>query len=282
MQPQKNKIPRVSVVMATFNEPEDIIRPAIESIMRQTLTDWELLIIDDSTTSETIKAINELANKDSRIIVIRKPSRIGFVKALNTGLRKARGAYIARMDGDDISKPDRFRIQINFLDNNSQYDVVGGAMNIINREGNIISHRSYPSSSLSLKLWTILRSPLAHPSVMMRRKIIDNGFFYDKNFSRSEDLELWLRLMKNGYRFYNLSIPLLKYRVIGDLEKKRPRDQFIYNYKARLKNFSWKSPITSIVSLFISITYLTTPRFIIKFIYSWENNRKIIPQRINQ
>ena len=98
--------PLVSVVMATFNESAIIIRKSIESILSQTLSDFELLIIDDSTKNETKKVIDELS-KDSRIRVIRGKKRIGFAKGLNLGFNQARGKYNARLDGDDISMKNR-------------------------------------------------------------------------------------------------------------------------------------------------------------------------------
>lgn len=262
--------PVVSVVMATYNETADFIRCSIESILGQTFQDLELLIIDDSTNLETILTIDELAN-DSRIITIREPMRIGFVKALNIGLKKAKGKYIARMDGDDIAEKNRLELQVSFLEQNPCYSVVGGAMNIINEEGVITSRRSYPASSFKLNLWSVFRNPIAHPTVMFRRNIVDQGLFYDETLMKSEDLEFWLRLMKNGYKLYNLPDILLNFRVSGDLGTKRAGDNFIYNYKARYKNFSWKSPVRSFLSLCMAKAYILMPEYIIKKVYAFEN-----------
>lgn len=256
--------------MATYNEPFDIIHQAIESILKQTLSDFELLIIDDSSDPETIRAINELAH-DARVKVIREIQRIGFVKALNIGLKQGKGKYFARMDGDDISARNRLELQVKFLEENPQYSVVGGAMNIINSEGVITSQRFYPVSSFKINLWTIFRSPVSHPTVMMRREIVDKGFFYDESFSKAEDMEFWLRLMKNGYKFYNLSDILLNYRVCFDFTKKRSGKHFINNYRARYINFSWKYPIRSILSICFAGIYVIIPDFIKGKIYLLEN-----------
>ena len=262
--------PLVSVVMATFNEAPATIKESINSIIDQTLYDLELLIIDDSTEQDTIESINSFVS-DKRVIVIRSENKVGFVNALNIGLKRARGKYIARMDGDDISQRDRFRLQTSFMELNPQYSVVGGAMAIMNEEGIITNKRSYPASSLKLRLWSIFRSPLAHPTVMMKREIVDLGYLYDTNYCRAEDLELWLRLVKNGYEIYNLPDILLNYRISNNFIKKRSGQHHINNFKARYKNFTWRYPIISILSLLVSGFYFLIPGFIKKLIYSIEN-----------
>ncbi|MDP4239921.1 MAG: glycosyltransferase [Bacteroidota bacterium] len=264
--------PIVSVVMATFNEPKEVISLAINSILSQTFTDLELLIIDDSTDIETIKTINELA-LDKRIIVYRESERIGFVRALNLGLRKAKGKYIARMDGDDISIINRLNIQVSFLEQNPEYAVVGGAINIMNNRGVITSQRFYPTSSFKLNMWSIFRSPFAHPTVMMRREIVDKGFLYNENFVKSEDLEFWMRLMKNNYKFYNLKNILLNFRIGEDFGNKRSGSQLKSNYRARYLNFSWDSPFRSILSLLVARIYTITPQTFIKNFYKFENTK---------
>jgi len=272
MKNSKVETPLVSVVMATYNEPKEVIRLAINSILQQTFTDLELLIIDDSTNTETINTINELAI-DKRVVIIREEKRIGFVKALNIGLRMAKGIYIARMDGDDIAEKKRFELQVSFLKNNLRFSVVGGSMNIINENGNITSQRTYPTSSFQLNLWSIYRNPLAHPTVMFRRDIVDDGFFYDERFVKCEDLEFWLRLKKKGFRLYNLPDVLLNFRVNDDLIGKRTGEHLIYNYKARYLNFSWKSPISCLLSLIISKAYIILPKYLVKKAYAIENKK---------
>ncbi|KAA6306833.1 hypothetical protein EZS27_041503, partial [termite gut metagenome] len=229
--------PLISVVMATFNEPVEYITASIKSILEQTYSNLEFIIADDSINIDTIEAINSFA-KDKRIKIIRKNYRMGFVKALNEGLKVAKGEYIARMDGDDISEKNRLYTQLKFLESHKDIDVLGGAMNIINENENIISKRNYPINNIWLLIWTIFRNPLAHPSVMFRRKIIDLNFFYDESFCKAEDLEFWLRLRKNNFKITNISQVLLNYRVVGDLSTKRIGENFKFNYKARIKNLS--------------------------------------------
>jgi glycosyltransferase involved in cell wall biosynthesis len=263
--------PLVSVVMAIFNESPEYITQSINSILNQTVSDFELLLIDDSTSADTIAAVDALVKIDPRIKLIRGKDRFGFVKALNIGLKQARGKYIARMDGDDISLPKRFELQTAFLEDSADISVVGGSMNIINNAGEIISHRSYATSFFKVLLFAMIRNPLAHPTVMFRREIIENGFYYDETFIKAEDLELWLRLIKNGHKISNISNTLLAYRVEGNLACKRNNENFVYNYKARKKNITWRLPLWSLASIVISKIYTILPEKFIRAVYKKEN-----------
>lgn len=266
--------PVVSVVMATFNESAEIIKKSIESILNQTFTNFELLIIDDSTKEET-KMVIDSFSEDVRVRVIRGKKRIGFAKGLNLGFSQAKGQYIARIDGDDISIKNRLELQVNYLKKHPNISVVGGSMYIINETDQIISKRKYPTSKLMLKCFSTFRNPLAHPTVMIRKVCVDKGFYYDESFCKAEDLELWLRLQKNGYHIANMPIFLINYRICGDLSLKRTSDNWVYNLKARTKNFSRKDPLFSIIGIIISFVYTKLPKTIIRATYNKENNNNM-------
>ncbi len=267
--------PLVSVVMATFNESAEYITASIESILNQNYQNWELIIADDSTRLETVSVIDSLAGRDNRIFVLRHSERMGFVCALNEGLKRARGKYIARMDGDDISLPDRFQREVDYLERHEEVSVLGGAMNIINKKGKIVSYRNYPQKGMKLLLWSILRNPLAHPTVMFRSAIVQSGMYYDVKQKKAEDIEFWLRLQKNGYQIENLPNTILNYRVEGDLSLKRNKEQWKYNFIARKKNFNWNHPLCSSLSIIVSLLFVLAPSSIIKRIYRQENSKAI-------
>jgi glycosyltransferase involved in cell wall biosynthesis len=263
--------PVVSVVMATYNEPVDFIVSAIESVLNQTIRNIELIIVDDSTNKETIVAIDNY-NKDSRVIIIRDTKKIGFVPALNIGLKLAKGDYIARMDSDDISELNRLEREVLFLEENNKYSIVCTAIKIINENGVITSQRIFPPFSALYKIYAVFRCPFSHPTLLMRREIVDKGFYYDENFKKSEDAEFWLRLMKNGYLLTNTTEFLLRYRVCGDLSSKRRNEHWFFNHKARVKNFSFKYPLFSVMSVIVSfIYYKLTPRFMMTIWYKFQN-----------
>lgn len=258
--------------MATFNEPVEYLKASIESILNQTYKNFEFIIIDDSTNPDTIKVINFYAN-DDKISIIRGNSRMGFTRALNEGLKKAKGQYIVRMDGDDISLKDRFEKQLEYLNQHKEIDILGGNMLIMNENGTIISQRKYPKKGLLLNLNSIFRSPVAHPTVMFRRSIIEDHQFYDESFAKAEDIEFWFRLRNKGFVIENLPVNLLCFRISGDLAKKRNVEHFSYNYKARYKNFSWKYFYVDIPSIIATKLYLSIPKKLITYIYSIENKK---------
>lgn len=265
-----NKKPLISVIMATFNEKPEFITESIQSILNQNYTNFEFIILDDSTKEETKTAIDKMASQDSRINVIRKNERMGFVPALNEGLRIAKGDFIARMDGDDISYPYRFEMQLKYFSEHPTVDILGGALDIIDEEGEIISQRIYPLQGLPLKFYTILRDPIAHPTVMMRRERLDQ-LQYDESYRRGEDIELWLRLRNKGANIRNIDKPLIRYRVIPNMETKRDSFHFKYVYQARLTNFNWKHCGFDIPSLIAAYIYQRLPNSLVRYIYGKEN-----------
>lgn len=275
MMQEMQEQPLVSVVMATFNEPVVIITKSIESILNQSYQNLELLIADDSYSSETIAVIDAFAARDPRMVVIRKSGRMGFVRSLNEGLRIAKGKYIARMDGDDESVTNRIEKQVSFMERNARCAILGGAMNVIDETDQIVSYRFYPSSGIQLLLWMAFRNPLAHPTVMFRRNIVDEGFYYDETFNRAEDVEYWLRLRNNGFRIMNMKDTLLNYRVIGDLAAKRDKIHFKYNYLARKKNFSKRYVVLDGVSLLVAKLYACMSEKMRTFVYARENKKSI-------
>lgn len=263
--------PLVSVVMATFNESPPIINRALESIVQQTYTNWELHILDDSTKEDTKKEIDAFS-KDYRIHVHRFPKRVGFIKSLNIGLEASAGKYIARMDGDDFSLPDRFEKEVSYLEKHPEVMVVGGQMNIMDENERIISSRSYPTGGLKFYLFSCARNPLAHPTVMMRRDVVDKGYRYDETLQMSEDLDLWLRLLNDGYKLANIPDTVLNYRVMDNFLKKRSSDiQREVMAEVRRRNFDKRNLVHSILSMFSGWLFTHVPRGVIDFAYKTEN-----------
>lgn len=267
------KTPLVSVVMATYNDGAEYIKCAIESILKQTYENVELLVVDDSTDEATIKAIDAFSS-DGRVHIIRSDKKNGFVPSLNIGLRAAKGEFVARMDGDDIAKTDRFEKQVKFLQAHENVDVIGGNINIINESNEVISYRNYPERGIKFFIYSVLRSPLAHPTVMFRRRVVDEGFFYDENLKKSEDLDLWLRLLNASYVIQNIPETLLDYRVASDFgDKRTDRSQIDAVGAVRRKNFSAKRFFFSVLSVLATTVFSIVPESMIKGIYKKENSK---------
>lgn len=268
-----DKKPLVSVIMATYNEPESFIKSSIASILAQTYRNWELLIADDSTQPDTIRVINDFAEQDSRIRILRKNSRMGFVPALNYALDNAKGDLLARMDGDDVSYPDRIEKQVTFALHNPKIDLWGGSMKIMDEQGRIISERHYPCASSCIKRMFVFRSPFSHPTIMFRRSIITSGLRYDPQYKRAEDIDFYYRVYKAGFRFGNMPDFLLKYRTVGDQQHKRPHAQWVWNNRARFHNFIFRKPFFSAMALLVSCIYVCVPSSVVSLFYRKENSK---------
>ncbi len=202
------KNPKLSVVMPVFNS-EKYLKQSVKSVLNQTYKDFEFIIINDGSTDKTLSIIKTF--KDSRIKIISNKKNLGVAKSLNLGLKKSKGEYVARFDGDDISFPDRFETQVNFLNKNKEYVLVGSQADLIDGKGNLIRKTSLPESDLKIRNKIIFRNPIIHPSVMFRKNVVFYLKGYREIFNGAEDYDLWFRLLKFG-KFKNFSTPLIKRR----------------------------------------------------------------------
>jgi len=204
--------PFVTILMPAYNS-EKFIDSAIKSILGQSYKNFEFLIILDPSTDDTEKII-EMAN-DPRIKLIKNKERIGLIKSLNLGIELSEGNYIARMDSDDISDPDRISQQVQFLEKNEMIDICGtsytnkplGQMSILFSE---LLSRFFSSPNM-IQSALFFRSPIGHPTVMVRTSVLKKNF-YSAEYRTCEDYELWVRLSDN-HKFSILTKTLLFYRV---------------------------------------------------------------------
>jgi len=261
----------VSVVMATYNDPLDYLTLSVESIIKQTYKNWELLIVDDSTKSEVIDTLDTFGKKDSRIKIVRKNNKLGFVKSLNVGIHESCGTYIARMDSDDISKLNRLEKEVAFLEENKDIDIVGSNIEIIDEKSTVIGNRIYEVEEYKIKRNSFFRNPLAHPSVMYRRQSIIKLGGYDEKYKMAEDYELWLRALKSGMKISNIPEVLLSYRMGGDYYKKRSKENWKYNILAKKKNFYWSAYNIGGVSL--SFILYNLPTIFIRKLYEIDRKK---------
>jgi hypothetical protein len=204
--------PCVSVVMPVFNG-ERYLEEAVRSILDQTFSDFEFIIIDDGSTDRTRAILKSYT--DGRIKVVDQRHR-GIIASLNQGLAIARGQYVARMDSDDIAMPDRLDKQVAFLRANPEIGILGTACQLIDAHGRVLALRQWPLDDLGIHWASLLSSPFGHPTVMLYREIlIKNGLKYTEAFQMVEDYDLWARAL-NYTRGRNLREPLLQYRVHDD------------------------------------------------------------------
>lgn len=206
--------PRISVILP-FYDPGQELSEAILSISRQSFGDWELLLVNNNANAKATRIAEEMSKADARIKLLYEPVQ-GIAHALNTGLLHARAELIARMDADDFSHPMRFEKQIRFLVANPEVDVVSTQTSFFSSMGmsegydiftqwqnNIITPEEHYISRF-------IESPLAHPTVMFRKKLIEKyGPYSTANVP--EDYELWLRWFDKSIKFYKIPEPLLQW-----------------------------------------------------------------------
>ncbi len=200
---------KISVVLPVYNPEKQWLKEAIESILNQTYKDFELLILDDGSKDNIEEIINEYNTQKEygdKIKFIKLPHK-GIAQTLNRGFDEARGEYIARMDADDISHPDRFKIQVEFLDNNPEYSIVGCSIELFGDKKEVWYYPQTP------KYFDFIKGCfIAHPSVMLRKKDFEKYNLRYKTDVVCEDYELWSRAIRH-LKFYNLQQILLKYRT---------------------------------------------------------------------
>ena len=206
-------IPLVSVVMPARNAGR-FVDSAIRSVLTQTFPDFELLVIDDGSDDDTRAICARFASSDARMVVATNPGR-GLVEALNHGLHRARGRYIARMDADDICLPERFARQVDLLGSNGDMSVVGSWADIIDERGATIGAMTPPTDPKDVRIELMRRSCIVHPSAMIRSETIRRVGGYRRAFVGCEDYDLWLRISEVA-DLANLGDVLLLYRMHDD------------------------------------------------------------------
>ena len=205
--------PAISVVLPVYNA-EAYVREAVESILAQSFTDFELIVINDGSTDGSGAILRELAARDTRIVLLERPNG-GLISALNEGIESARADLIARMDADDVAMPERFALQHARMVQEPELAVLGSFTRVMDKTGNIIRLDEYPLTPKAIARCLERGCPVAHPTVMMRRNAVLEAGGYRKAFSHAEDYDLWLRMSELGYAIANLPQPLLNYREHG-------------------------------------------------------------------
>jgi glycosyltransferase involved in cell wall biosynthesis len=200
--------PSISVVLAVYNGAHGI-RAAVQSVLAQSVSDFELIVVDDGSTDETPGILSGLQQSDSRIRVVRQENR-GLSASLNRAIGMARGTYIARQDADDISLPERFAHQVAWLDNQPAVAALGTAADVIDSAGRVVGSLTVRHGMVEVKhALTTLRSTPVHGSMMIRKAALDATGGYREAFRAGQDYDLWLRL---SARFGIDNLPGVLYR----------------------------------------------------------------------
>jgi glycosyltransferase involved in cell wall biosynthesis len=203
-------MPKVTVLMSAYNG-QRYLKEAMESILCQTWSDFEFLIINDGSTDKSREII--MSFDDPRIRLVENPTNIGLTKSLNHGLELSRTELIARQDADDISYPERLEQQVQFFETHSEVVLLGTSAQAIDEQGEpkkIDLH--VPRGLLAIRWYLMFQNAFIHSSVMFRRSVVwENMGGYDESFARAQDYELWSRIAR-GFKVENLSDILIDHR----------------------------------------------------------------------
>ncbi|MDO4225228.1 MAG: glycosyltransferase [Bergeyella zoohelcum] len=224
--------------MSVYNAGQ-YLGQAIESILRQSFSDFEFIIIEDCSTDDSLRVIQHYAAQDRRIKLIQKPENKrmkGFIENLNLGLKYAKGKYIARMDADDISHPDRFEKQVKFLDENPETFMVGSAINFIDENNEFIKTLKALPDNEAIQKQMPKKIAMYHPAIMFRNE--PNIAYRDKIYY-CEDYDLYLRLMLEGKKFANFEEALLDYRLLNSSISRKDGNFIRTLFVEKMKQF-WR------------------------------------------
>lgn len=210
----KSITPTISVIMPVYNSAK-YLSLAIESILNQTCTDFEFIIIDDGSRDSSRDIIRRYSTQDKRIKAKRNSSNLGICRTLNHGLSLAAGKYVARMDSDDWSYPDRLSKQLAFMKGHPHTVICGGNIEVCDRNLKVMNRRLYPRFDNKIREKMLRMNPFAHPAIMYRRDSVIKVGGYNPLFAGVEDYDLYFRLGHEG-KFANLSQKVLKLRTHPD------------------------------------------------------------------
>ena len=220
---QTNKIMSFSVLMSIYKaEKPSYLTMSLNSVLNQTLQASEIIIVEDGPLTTDLYAIlDEFESKNPIIRRLRLSENHGLGYALCEGLKYCRYELVARMDTDDICKPNRFEVQVEFMEKNHEVDVLGTWIDeFFDVKENVVSIRKVPEGSKGLYEFGKKRNPMNHPTVMFRKSSVLKAGSY-QTCMLLEDYYLWVKMLKMGMVFYNIQESLLYFRLSHDIYKRR-------------------------------------------------------------
>ncbi|MGE3549661.1 MAG: glycosyltransferase [Geobacter sp.] len=248
-----NLSPRVSVIMSVYNGEKHVLG-AMQSILHQTYSDFEFIIIDDASTDNTAVILDDV--DDPRVRVFRNQSNIGLTRSLNKALKHSRGEFVARMDADDFSVPHRFETQVTYLEKNKSIAVVGSSYYMTDDDGVIKQLVDVITDAEAIKDDLIRQNWFGHGSVMMRKNCLESVGGYDEDFVYAQDYDLFLRLSEK-FVVGNISDPLYFWRKsLSGISQQKEQEQKYFADWARKKAFYRRSSaniqeLTPLVSVIV-------------------------------
>lgn len=260
-------MPKVSILLSVFNN-EDTIKRSIKSVLSQTYSNFELIIINDASNDQTCYILEELSNTDCRICVYTNVNNLGLTCSLNKGLKFCNGDYIARIDADDIWHQDKLQKQMDFMLKNPEYALLGTAYEEVDSKGQYYRGSTVPfhQESEALKKAMIKYNPFFHSSVIIRRDVLTKFGGYDKSCFYAQDYNLWVRIAAE-YEIANLS-HILAYRGMSqdNISVKKEKQQRISALKSKLLALKMHNNIFNYRYLIADVVVIIMPKVIVNLV----------------
>ena len=250
---------KYSVLMSVYHkEKPEHLRASIDSMLRQTVKPEEVLLVKDGPLTEELEQIIDSYRGNDSFTILALPENVGLGKALNIGLTKCRNEFVARMDTDDISKPDRCEKQLLLLNQHDKISVVGSAVGEFMQDPNkIVAYRDVPENHQAIAKRMKSRNPMNHMSVMFRKShVVEAGSY--QSCDLSEDYFLWVRMLQKGFTFSNINEPLVWVRTTDESYARRGGWKYflaqksLFDYMLTNKTINIAEYIRSIVVGFVA------------------------------
>lgn len=274
----------ISIIMSTYyKEKPNYLDESIQSLwIGQTRKPDEIVLIEDGPLTNNLYSIIEKWQKIIRdkIVIIKKEHNQGLAAALNDGISAAKGDFIARMDSDDISLPQRLALQEQYMMKHPEVDILGGAIREFNDEGTLNNIRTFPATMNDVLRTMYRASPLAHPTVMFRKSFFDAGFRYSSKYHICEDVTMWYDAAESHRIINNIPEVILNFRRNDSMMNRRSRE------KAWSEFLAYNDGISRVYGLFsykyifsfLRMFFRLLPSNSIKIIYN-SRLRKIITRQ---
>lgn len=255
----------VSVILPCYNAMP-FLPEALESILNQTYTNLEIICINDGSTDETGKVLEEYAEKDKRIRLIHNQANLKLISTLNKGVQLAKGEFIARMDADDVSDVNRMQIQVDFLRKNPNTDIVSTGANLISEEGKSLGENKPRNFSVeATNFASYLFRPIGHAEILSKSKVLkENPYVQEEHTLHTEDYELWSRLIRKNYNLANLTKSLYSVRINSNSVSRKYTNVQDENFWRCLKQHHDKSfdvKLTDSVAKIVANRIHSKPKF---------------------
>lgn len=263
----------ISVLMSVYkSEQPAFMDRALHSIWTdQTLKPDQVVLIEDGPLGEGLLEVIEdwKSCLGDRLIIHRNEANLGLTKSLNIGLRYVTSELIARMDSDDISDSRRFERQEAFLRQHPEIDIVGGSLQEFDEENPCLNVRHYPLTTEEAEKYIVKASPLAHPTVMMRRSLFDSGLRYDERYRTNQDLALWFDALTTGHKMANLPEVTIYFRRDASLYKRRNRSRAVGECKIYMRGIYRMKGLFTLAYLYplARLTFRLMPTSVVRWIY---------------